>query len=128
MGTAHWTAPEVLNNKRYHFPADIYSFGMVLYEMVCGCVPFNDMIPIAVALAVAVRKEQPKIPNGAHPTLVKLIRRYVKSLTAALIHLVLLTSLKECFTFSKSASGGLSITSLLLVLLTLSSLPECDSI
>ena len=36
IGTVSWTAPEVLNNVRYHFAADIYSFGMILFEMVSG--------------------------------------------------------------------------------------------
>ena len=36
IGTVSWTAPEVLNNIRYHFAADIYSFGMTLVEMVSG--------------------------------------------------------------------------------------------
>lgn len=36
IGTVHWTAPEVLNNERYHFAADIYSLGMVMVEMVSG--------------------------------------------------------------------------------------------
>ena len=36
IGTVHWTAPEILNNERYHFAADIYSLGMVMVEMVSG--------------------------------------------------------------------------------------------
>lgn len=75
VGTVHWTAPEILNNLRYQFPADIYSFGMVLFEMVSGRVPFQNVIPMAVMLAVAVRREQPQIPNSAHPKLSALIRR-----------------------------------------------------
>jgi serine/threonine protein kinase len=66
IGTVSWTAPEVLNNIRYHFAADIYSFGMTLVEMVSGEVPFSHMLPIAVVMAVAVRKEKPKIPQGVN--------------------------------------------------------------
>lgn len=70
----HWTAPEVLNNLRYQFPADVYGFGMVVYEMVCGRVPHADMVPMAVMLAVAVRKQRPVVPDDAHPTLQQLIK------------------------------------------------------
>ena len=75
IGTVHWTAPEILNNSRYQFPADIYSFGMVLYEMTCGHIPFPAMIPMAVMVAVVVNKQQPTIPNNAPPTLADLIRK-----------------------------------------------------
>ena len=69
------TAPEVLNNARYQFPADVYSFGMVLYEMVCGRVPFHDMLPIAVIMAVVLNRQQPDIPTSAHSKMAELIRR-----------------------------------------------------
>lgn len=73
IGTVHWTAPEVLNNQRYQFPADVYGFGMVLYEMVSGRVPLGHMIPMAVMLAVAVRRERPVVPDNAHPMFRQLI-------------------------------------------------------
>ena len=72
----HWTAPEVLNNVRYQFPADVYSFGMVLYEMVCGRVPFHTMLPIAVMMAVVLNKQQPDIPQDSNPELSELIKRW----------------------------------------------------
>lgn len=75
MGTVHWTAPEILVNKRYQFPADVYSFGMVLYEMAVNRIPFYDMNPMAVMLAVAIQKQQPPIPPGVHPKLAELIDR-----------------------------------------------------
>ena len=75
IGTVHWTAPEVLNNERYKFSADVYGFGMVLYEMVSGRVPLGHMVPMAVMLAVAVRRERPTVPDNAHPTFQELIRR-----------------------------------------------------
>ncbi|CAI8048431.1 Probable serine/threonine-protein kinase SIS8 [Geodia barretti] len=68
IGTVHWTAPEVLNNERYKFSADVYGFGMVLYEMMCGRVPMGHMVPMAVMMAVAVRRERPAVPDNAHLT------------------------------------------------------------
>jgi len=35
-GTPKWEAPEVITGQRYSTPADVYSFGMLLYEMSTG--------------------------------------------------------------------------------------------
>ena len=75
VGTVHWTAPEILNSQRYQFPADIYSFGMVLYEMAFHRFPFQHMIPMAVMMAVVINRQEPQIPSDAHPELAGLIRR-----------------------------------------------------
>lgn len=66
-------APEVLNSQRYQFSADVYGFGMVLYEMVSGRVPLGHLIPMAVMLAVAVRRKRPVVPDDAHPMFKQLI-------------------------------------------------------
>ncbi len=73
VGTVHWSAPEVLANSRYKFPADVYSLGMVLYEMSCGCIPFASMMPVAVMMAVAVKKEKPLIPSTVEKRMTQLI-------------------------------------------------------
>ncbi|GMF30941.1 unnamed protein product [Phytophthora fragariaefolia] len=44
VGTPYWTAPEVLEGKRYSEQADIYSFGVVLSELDTGKVPYHDII------------------------------------------------------------------------------------
>ena len=73
IGTVHWSAPEVLNSARYQFPADVYSFGMVLYEMATGTVPFGAMLPVAVMMAVAIRRVKPPLVKPVNPMLAQLI-------------------------------------------------------
>lgn len=75
VGTVHWTAPEVMASQRYQFPADVYSLGMVMYEMVTGHIPFQELIPMAVMMAVAINKKQPDIPPLVLPAMAALIRR-----------------------------------------------------
>ncbi|KAK1946311.1 putative serine/threonine-protein kinase/receptor [Phytophthora citrophthora] len=42
VGTPYWTAPEILEGKRYTEQADIYSFGVVLTELDTGAIPYSD--------------------------------------------------------------------------------------
>ncbi len=42
IGTPHYMAPEVLLNKGYSFDVDIWSIGIILYEFMCGLVPFGE--------------------------------------------------------------------------------------
>ncbi|KAK1946321.1 putative serine/threonine-protein kinase/receptor [Phytophthora citrophthora] len=44
IGTPYWTAPEVLEGKRYSEQADIYSFGVVLSELDTGKPPYCDAV------------------------------------------------------------------------------------
>ncbi|EEY67483.1 protein kinase, putative [Phytophthora infestans T30-4] len=44
VGTPYWTAPEVLEGKRYTEQADIYSFGVVLTELDTSKVPYHDAL------------------------------------------------------------------------------------
>ncbi|KAK7401536.1 hypothetical protein VNO78_13087 [Psophocarpus tetragonolobus] len=62
-GTYRWMAPEMIKGKRYGRKVDVYSFGLVLWELVSGKVPFEDMSPIQVAVAVADRNLRPVVPS-----------------------------------------------------------------
>ncbi|KAG2520169.1 hypothetical protein JM18_007240 [Phytophthora kernoviae] len=42
VGTPFWTAPEILEGRRYTEQADIYSFGVVLSELDTAKIPFHD--------------------------------------------------------------------------------------
>ncbi len=74
LGTLQWTAPEVLQSDRYSEAADIYSAGVVLWELVNrGRVPWAGMAPAAVALAVCGGKRLPL--SGTHPDMEAIIAR-----------------------------------------------------
>jgi len=42
IGTPHYMAPEILKNTGYSFYVDLWSLGVVLYEFMCGKVPFGE--------------------------------------------------------------------------------------
>lgn len=51
-GTYRWMAPEMIKRKYYGRKVDVYSFGLILWEMVTGTIPYEDMTPIQAAYAV----------------------------------------------------------------------------
>lgn len=51
-GTFRWMAPEMIKHKPYGRKVDVYSFGLVLWEMLTGRLPYETMSPIQAAFAV----------------------------------------------------------------------------
>lgn len=42
LGTPHYMAPEIISQKPYNFHVDLWSLGIIVYEMICGVVPFAE--------------------------------------------------------------------------------------
>eukprot|EP00172_Hildenbrandia_rubra_P001221 Plantae.Rhodophyta-Hildenbrandia_rubra.ctg17685.p1 GENE.Plantae.Rhodophyta-Hildenbrandia_rubra.ctg17685~~Plantae.Rhodophyta-Hildenbrandia_rubra.ctg17685.p1 ORF type:complete len:1190 (+),score=214.78 Plantae.Rhodophyta-Hildenbrandia_rubra.ctg17685:7762-11331(+) len=61
-GTFQYMAPEVLGNRPYSEKADVFSFGILLWEMVDRRLPYFGMKPMQVALAVLNQGLRPQIP------------------------------------------------------------------
>lgn len=50
MGSVHYVSPEQARNGFVSYASDIYSLGIVMYEMVTGRVPFDGDTPVAIAI------------------------------------------------------------------------------
>ncbi|GMH26941.1 hypothetical protein Nepgr_028784 [Nepenthes gracilis] len=68
-GTYRWMAPEMIKHKPYGRKVDVYSFGLILWEMVAGSIPYEDMNPIQAAYAVVNKNSRPDIPKYCPPAL-----------------------------------------------------------
>ena len=66
MGTAAYFSPEQAEGKGVDSRSDIYSLGVVLYEMAVGRPPFTGDSPVAVASKHV--RDQPVLPREANPT------------------------------------------------------------
>ena len=68
FGTAHYIAPEQARRSSDAKPqSDLYSLGVMLYEMLTGAVPFDDPSPTAVALQHLTQPPPP--PHQLNPDL-----------------------------------------------------------
>ncbi|CAG9465309.1 unnamed protein product [Pedinophyceae sp. YPF-701] len=70
-GSYRYMAPEVFKHEPYNNKVDVYSFGMILYQLVEGVVPYYGTKPIQAAYDAAQRRYRPPwrvmhlLPKGA---------------------------------------------------------------
>lgn len=58
-GTCHWMAPECANSS-YGPKVDVYSFAMIMFEVICREIPFEDVEP-ATVLTLVTNKVRPDL-------------------------------------------------------------------
>jgi len=61
VGTLPWMAPEVLEGKRYSTKADVYSFGMIMYEVLARTVPFRELSRVEEIKQAIISGGRPEI-------------------------------------------------------------------
>lgn len=73
LGTPHWMAPEVWKEEEYSTAADIWSFGITIYEMIMQQPPYTELGPWSVFHRV-VKGPPPTLPeemNAIYPDRVR---------------------------------------------------------
>ncbi len=81
IGTPEYMSPEQVEGKDIDFRSDIYSLGIILYELLTGGSPFSGGSPINVALKqktelpVEPRKLNPLIPAALNKVILKCMKK-----------------------------------------------------
>ena len=77
MGYVHYLPPEQANGKGATVKSDIYSLGILMYELLTGSVPFKGDTAVEIALKhmkekiPSVRKQNPTIPQSVENIILK---------------------------------------------------------
>ncbi|XP_043819561.1 mitogen-activated protein kinase kinase kinase 21 isoform X2 [Dromiciops gliroides] len=73
-GTYAWMAPEVIKSSLFSKGSDIWSYGVLLWELLTGEVPYRGIDGLAVAYGVAVNKLTLPIPSTCPEPFAKLMK------------------------------------------------------
>jgi len=63
IGTPHYMAPDIIKGHGYGTEVDIWSLGVMIYEFVCGNLPFADDLDDPMEICSAVLRENLTFPS-----------------------------------------------------------------
>ena len=81
LGTAHYLSPEQAQGGQVEAGSDLYSLGIVMYEMVTGTLPFTGDNPVAIAMQhvheppVPLRSLVPTIPENLENVIMRALAK-----------------------------------------------------
>lgn len=62
IGTPHYMAPEIFKGRGYNFSIDFWSLGIILYELICGKLPFGDDLEDPHEICSLIQTEPLRFP------------------------------------------------------------------
>ena len=85
MGSVHYLPPEQASGKGSTIKSDIYSLGIMMYEMLAGTMPFKGETAVEIAMKhlknpmPSVRKENPSVPQALENVILKATAKNTKN-------------------------------------------------
>lgn len=74
-GTYRWMAPEVIAHQHYTHKCDVFSYGILLWELVSGGdIPYSGYTPLQAAVGVVQRGLRPTVPATCHPVVAQVMQ------------------------------------------------------
>lgn len=75
IGTYQWMAPEVIQGHEYSEKADVYSFGIILWELATRKPPFRELNGLQVSQEVVRNDLRPPVPKRCPDPFLKLMQK-----------------------------------------------------
>ncbi len=85
MGSVHYLPPEQASGKGSTIKSDIYSLGILMYEMLAGTMPFKGETAVEIAMKhlknpmPSIRKENPTVPQSLENIILKATAKNTKN-------------------------------------------------
>ena len=106
MGSVHYLPPEQANGKSSTIKSDIYSLGILMYELLTGTVPFKGDNAVEIALKhlkekiPSIRRQNPTIPQSVENIVLKATAKNPKNRYDSVKEMN--ADLKECLSEEKA--------------------------
>eukprot|EP00002_Diphylleia_rotans_P029038 TRINITY_DN5882_c0_g1_i1.p1 TRINITY_DN5882_c0_g1~~TRINITY_DN5882_c0_g1_i1.p1 ORF type:complete len:203 (-),score=41.27 TRINITY_DN5882_c0_g1_i1:30-638(-) len=73
-GTKAWLAPEVLRGERYSEKADLFSYGILCWEIIMGDLPYRNIDPLRLSTEV-LKGMRPTVPTSGPLPLITVMQK-----------------------------------------------------
>lgn len=74
-GTYRWMSPEVIRHEDYSQTADVYSYAILVWQLLTREEPFADKSQIEAAIGVSMHSARPPLPPGTPESVTNLLHK-----------------------------------------------------
>ncbi|GBG60880.1 hypothetical protein CBR_g16001 [Chara braunii] len=64
-----WMAPELIGHRPHDHKVDVYSFGIIMWELLTGLIPFDGLPTVQAAVSIVNKNTRPELPDACPASL-----------------------------------------------------------